>query len=139
MPFQACFALTAGRKHHQFNNWDRISGLAQIFCEPGHARRVGDWNGVFAAPRYVPDAEALSADDDGAGACGDLRAAVVSDVTARATKLARLTTHTQTAAVPTLTIAARLYDDAERADEIATRNRIVHPLFARGDLRVLSS
>lgn len=85
------------------------------------------------------DAEALSADDDGAGACGDLRAAVVSDVTARAAKLARLTTHTQAAAVPTLTIAARLYDDAERADEIATRNRVVHPLFARGDLRVLSS
>ena len=74
-----------------------------------------------------------------AGACGDLRAAVVSVVTARAAKLARLTTHTQTAAVPTLTIAARLYNDAERADEITTRNRIVHPLFARGDLRVLSS
>jgi len=85
------------------------------------------------------DAEALSADDDGAGACGDLRAAVVSDVTARAAKLARLTTHTQAAAVPTLTIAARLYDDAERADEITTRNRVAHPLFARGDLRVLSS
>jgi prophage DNA circulation protein len=85
-------------------------------------------------------AEQLSADDAGADACAGLRGAIVSDVTARAARLARLTTYTPPAVVPMVTIASRLYGDAERQDEIIERNGILHPLFVPAEaLRVLTS
>ena len=84
--------------------------------------------------------EALSASDSGADACGVLRAAIVSDVTARAARLARVTTFTPPAVVPAVTIASRLYADTERTDEIIERNGIIHPLFVPAEqLRVLST
>ena len=88
---------------------------------------------------WLLEAEAKSADDDGAGACADLRIAVVSDITARAAGLARITTYTPAAPVPTVTIAHGLYADSERADEIDARNAVLHPLFTSGTLQVLSS
>lgn len=85
-------------------------------------------------------AEQLSADDAGADACAGLRGAIVSDVTARAARLARLTTYTPPAVVPMVTIASRLYGDAERQDEIIERNGILHPLFVPAEaLWVLTS
>jgi len=84
--------------------------------------------------------EQLSASDDGAVACAGLRMAVVSDVTARAARLARVTTFTPPAVVPAVTIAARLYGDTERTDEILTRNGIIHPLFVPAEaLQVLTA
>jgi prophage DNA circulation protein len=40
---------------------------------------------------------------------------------------------------PALNLAYDRYEDAERADEITSRNRIVNPLFVSGDIKVLNS
>jgi hypothetical protein len=40
---------------------------------------------------------------------------------------------------PTLVQAYRLYDDASRADELREENGVIHPLFAPGQGRALSS
>ena len=69
----------------------------------------------------------------------DLRVAVVQDVAARATDLPSMRTETVQTATPTLAIAARLYGDAHRAAEITERNHIPHPLFAVGQMEVLSA
>lgn len=58
-----------------------------------------------------------------------LRVALVEDVTARVAALPRVTTYTPSSVVPAAVIAWSIYGDAERADEVVDRNRIVHPLF----------
>jgi prophage DNA circulation protein len=82
------------------------------------------------------DALALEAADRGEDAQADgydrLRHALVRDVAARGSSLARLHALTLDAPLPALVIANRLYGRADveaRAADVAARNRIVHPGF----------
>jgi len=59
----------------------------------------------------------------------DLRVAVVNGITTRAAGAARLSSVTPTTAQPAVVLAYDLYEDAGRAGEIVTRNRIGHPGF----------
>lgn len=61
-----------------------------------------------------------------------LRAAVVRDVAARGADLVRLVTYTPAITRPMLAIAQAVYADGLRADEMATRNAVRHPLFVAG-------
>lgn len=61
-----------------------------------------------------------------------LRSAVVRDVAARGTNLARLTQWTPAATSPALALAQRLYADAGREGELVARNAVRHPLFVPG-------
>lgn len=63
-----------------------------------------------------------------------LRVAVVKDITARGADLARVTYATLPATLPALVVAYRLYGDATRDAEVATRNRrlVRHPGFVPG-------
>lgn len=65
----------------------------------------------------------------------DLRTALVADLTARGASLARLYAFTPRTNEPALVIARRLYDQTAdlgaRADDLVSRNRIVHPGFVR--------
>ncbi len=75
------------------------------------------------------------ADDELAEGFDRLRRAMVRDVTARGATLARLTRLELAATEPALVIANRIYGSAgvgARADDIAARNRLVHPGFAPG-------
>lgn len=74
----------------------------------------------------------LPIDDSVYAALVDLRAAVVRDLRERGAQLPKLTRFTPAATLPALVIAHQLYGDANRADEIVTRNRIAHPGFVRG-------
>ncbi len=66
-------------------------------------------------------------------ALGQLRAAVVRDVTARSADLARVIRYTPKATLPALVVAHHLYGDASRADDLIVRNRSIrHPGFVRG-------
>lgn len=69
-----------------------------------------------------------------------LRAALATDLRARATALPNMTTFTPQATLPAVVVAHRLYGDATRADEICVRNNIRHPGALRGGmtLEVLS-
>lgn len=58
-----------------------------------------------------------------------LQAAVKRDLTARGANLARIKTVVMNEALPALTLAQRLYRDAQRADELVRRAHPVHPAF----------
>jgi len=79
------------------------------------------------------DAEAeLTSDDACFIAICDLRAAMVTDLTARGADLARVDTYTPATTLPALVIAQTIYGDATEADAIVTRNNIAHPGFVPG-------
>ena len=61
-----------------------------------------------------------------------LRAAVVRDIAARGTDLARLVSYTPQNTTPALVLAYQLYDDASRDADLIARNRIPHPGFVTG-------
>lgn len=86
------------------------------------------------------DAEAgATADDATFEALGALRAALWSDLTARARDSARLVVVTPPDVMPAVVLAYDRYKDAARGDEIATRNRIRNPSFIPAEpLRLLS-
>lgn len=69
-----------------------------------------------------------------------LRAALATDLRARATALPNLTRFTPQTTLPALAVAHRLYGDARRADELCLRNNVRHPGALRGGitLEVLS-
>lgn len=62
-------------------------------------------------------------------ALGNLRAAVVRDVAARAEYLRQTSSYTPAAVLPALVLAHRIYQDAARADELAERNAVAHRAF----------
>ena len=62
----------------------------------------------------------------------DLRAAMIADLHNRGAQLPRLTRHVPRATLPARVLAYQLYGDADRADEIVTRNNIRHPGFVPG-------
>lgn len=74
-------------------------------------------------------------------ALGDLRVAMVRDLTERAADLRRIQTHTPAATLPALVVAHQLYGDANREAEVVARNAVVHPGFLTGGqaLEVLSA
>ena len=114
------------------------------------ARRAQCRYALSAASAYLRDAtldvyddaiadrdalSALIADEEGQ-AEGDsldalraLRAAMVSDITARVAGLPRVTEYTPPGVMPAAVVAYALYGDANRDQEIRDRNDIVHPLF----------
>lgn len=69
-----------------------------------------------------------------------LRSAVVRDIAARGTDLARVVTWAPLATAPSLALAQQLYADALREPELVQRNAVRHPLFVPGAiaLEVLS-
>jgi len=85
------------------------------------------------------DAESLVADDVSYQALQVARRAVWADITARASDGARLITVTPNETVPALVLAYDQYEDAERAEEVASRNHVIHPGFMPArPLQVLS-
>jgi len=88
------------------------------------------------------DAALIAADaGDGAGftALRQLAAAVTTDLTARGATLARVISYETPRGLPALVLAHRLYGDAGRADELAARNHVAHPLFMPARGQALSS
>lgn len=79
------------------------------------------------------DALSLTASSQLFEALMDLRAAIISDLASRP-GLPGLLTVTLPEDTPALVLAYRLYDDADRADEIVSRNAIAHPGFISGGL-----
>lgn len=77
----------------------------------------------------IGDFAAALGDDAAYGALQDLRLAMVRDVTARGGSLTRLFDHEVRTDRPLLVVAHDLYGDAGRDQEIAARNRILHPGF----------
>lgn len=85
------------------------------------------------------DAESLVAADASYEALQAARRAVWTDITARASSGARLVLYTPAEVCPALVIAYERYEDATRADEIVSRNGLVHPGFVPSlPLQVLS-
>lgn len=64
-----------------------------------------------------------------ARALAALRAAVVLDVAARSEFLRSRSTYTPQAVLPALVLAHRIYQDADRSDELVARNGVAHPAF----------
>jgi prophage DNA circulation protein len=86
------------------------------------------------------DAELELADPDAgtALAFSRLRAAVVRDVSERAERLKQRSTFTTVAVLPAVLLAHRIYQDADRADELVERNAVRHPAFVpAGTLEIL--
>lgn len=67
-----------------------------------------------------------------------LHAAVTADLIARGRRLPRVTAFSFAETMPSLRMAARLYGDAERADELRDENRVPHPLFMPRSVRALT-
>jgi prophage DNA circulation protein len=85
------------------------------------------------------DAESLNASDATYAALQDARSKVWKDLTDRSRDGARLTTRTPPDTTPAVVLAYDYYEDAERATDIVTRNRIRHPGFVPPiPLRVLT-
>jgi prophage DNA circulation protein len=64
-----------------------------------------------------------------ATALTQMRAAVVRDVAARAEFLLKRASYTPKTVLPALVLAHRIYQDANRADELVARNDVSHPAF----------
>lgn len=85
------------------------------------------------------DAESLYASDSTYTALQTARSAVWKDLTDRSRDGARLTTRTPADTTPALVLAYDYYEDAERSDDVVTRNRLRHPGFVPpAPLRVLT-
>lgn len=85
------------------------------------------------------DAESLNASDATYAALQDARSKVWKDLTDRSRDGARLTTRTPPDTTPAVVLAYDYYEDAERATDIVTRNRLRHPGFVPPiPLRVLT-
>ena len=71
----------------------------------------------------------------------DLRAMIASWADTQAARLPELVDIAVNVPTPSLVLAQRYYQDAARGDEIVERNiaTVIHPGFANGDLRILSS
>lgn len=65
-------------------------------------------------------------------ALGEVRAAMVRDITTRGANLARIVSYTPAVTLPALVVAYSLYGNAARDMEITARNRLRHPGFVRG-------
>jgi len=68
-------------------------------------------------------------DDNSYMALKALRQAVVADLNDRATQLSSMADYTFQAALPALSLAQQLYQDAARADELILEAGAVHPAF----------
>lgn len=70
-----------------------------------------------------------------------LRAAVIKDLNTRGAQLTKIITIKTLDSMPALCLAYAQYEDAERAEEIITRNHISHPLFtpANSELELLQA
>jgi prophage DNA circulation protein len=84
--------------------------------------------------------EEHTADDPVFTSLGALRAEVVKGIPAPDRQLPRLVPYTPTTTQPALKVAQILYNDANRGDEIASRNKVRHPgfLVGREPLEVLA-
>ncbi len=89
------------------------------------------------------DAEIARAGDearDGAYlAMTSLRGAVIADLTARGAGLAPIVPYALGAPLPALALAHRLYQDADRAEDLAARNPCWHPAFLPASGEALSA
>lgn len=103
----------------------QAAGISATMPLPVYDDAIGLRNSITAAL----DEEALTASDDAFAALADLRLKVHQDMTARARDAARLQSVTPAEVMPSLVLAYDLYEDATREQEIAARNRIVHPGF----------
>jgi hypothetical protein len=87
------------------------------------------------------DAEEVAADEmDQMSYRGlvELHAAIIAFLVETARPLPSMLNFSFATAMPTLTMANRLYYDASRADEMRDENHVVHPVFMRGTGRALS-
>lgn len=81
--------------------------------------------------------QAAAAGDEAYPALVDLRSSVLRAVPGSAV-FARVVTATRRVPVPSLVLAYQLYGSVDREGDIIARNRIRHPGFVVGDLKVLS-
>lgn len=93
------------------------------------AQALGDE--MAAAEQFLDDPAAFEA-------ASGARANMVGAILAEAIDLPHQQTITLTHRAPALVIAANLYDDAERAAEIVTRNNVADPGAVSGDIVVLT-
>ncbi len=110
-------------------------GASSLVTADVYDDTVGLRNSLAAAL----DAESLNASDSTYTALQTARSAVWKDLTDRSRDGARLTTKTPADTTPALVLAYDYYEDAERSDDVVTRNRLRHPGFVPpAPLRVLT-
>ncbi|TCR60934.1 hypothetical protein [Bosea sp. BK604] len=68
-----------------------------------------------------------------------LHAAVTRDLAMRGRPLPQMVPYSYARAMPTLTLSQRLYGAGDRADELGSENKVIHPLFAPAQGRALSA
>lgn len=106
---------------------------------PTSAGEAGDVRDMVAqALQDEALAAADSGDDDAYRTLVNLRAAVVSDLNARAAQLPTRITVRTPQPVPSLVLAYKLYGDASRSDELVGEAAPVHPAFMPTSFRALS-
>ncbi|MFV3377325.1 DNA circularization protein [Pseudomonas sp. NY11226] len=89
------------------------------------------------------DAEILIAgdlgDDASYAAMREVRRVVIEDLNERGADLAALQTYSFNAALPSLVLANRLYQDANRSAELVSQANPIHPAFMPTSFRALTS
>jgi prophage DNA circulation protein len=95
-----------------------------------------EMNDVFS---FIEEAAADAMDQMTFRAVTELHAAVVYYLVQTARPLPRMVSFAFALAMPTLTMAQRLYADGGRADELRQENKVVHPAFAPPVGKALSS
>lgn len=134
-------ATTTSRKQEAVNQAELLQ-LVRVTAAAEGARAMAqvEWESYQEAVAARDDLvdvldEAMLAStvtDEVYDALRTLRAAVVRDVAARGADLVRLVAYTPGTTRPMLAIAQAVYADGLRADEMATRNAVRHPLFVAG-------
>jgi len=138
-------STTTPARQQQADNQTAITALVQQLALIGEANASSIYTPAASADATVLrddladrlDVAATSAADDGSYlALTDLRTAVVSDLTARAAMLPRISHITPEATLPALVLAHRVYNDAGRDADIIDRNHIRHPGFVPGGVEL---
>lgn len=92
-------------------------------------------NAMFAP---AEDDAADAGDQEGYRSLVSMHAAITRDLVRRAKPLPQIVPFAFASRMPALALSNRLYGRADRADEIAGENRVVHPLFMPASGRALA-
>lgn len=131
---------TTANRQQQVNNVDALHNLVRRAAVAEAARVsldiefVASDDALAVRDRILNaiDGQMETASNDIYQAMADLRVAVAEDLRIRGARLPEITYYTPRAVLPALVLAYQIHGDANREDEIISRNKITHPGFVAG-------
>lgn len=118
-----------------------LVAFARVVADTTYESRTDVDEMMNVADAFFDPAIEFASDIDDLDAFRDLttlHASVVRRLSIASRPLPRVSTYSYTMSLPSLTLAGKLYNDADREDELIAENKVWHPLFMPPSGRALS-